>query len=217
MLLFGQATFFWILLVRQIMQYYDANPDKAPKPTLKSLIPSENLEPSSTTISPEEQMQIKDIFDLFDTDGGGSIDSDEMDSAMFALGFRPAPSKVKVQTESDNDAAKEVQSLTLEEFTALMKGEIMIASPLDAIWAAFSELSRSGDENQGSAQSCRKEKSRLPMDVVTLDGLKRACAEYDVKLSDEELKDMMDEADEDGGGYVDRNEFMTIMHNTPWF
>jgi centrin-1 len=214
-LLFGQTIFFWILLVRQIMQYYDAYPEKSPKHPLKRLIHGETLEPASINISDEEQMQIKDIFDLFDTDGGGSIDGNEMDAAMFALGFRPAPSKVK---ESGNDA-KQSQPLTLDEFTALMKGEIMIASPLDAIWAAFSELSQSGAEMEGSAavseQSCRKKKE--PMDVVTLDGLKRACLEFDVKLSDEELKDMMDEADGDGGGYVDRNEFMSIMHNTPWF
>ncbi len=215
-LLFGQTIFFWILLVRQIMQYYDAYPEKTPKPPLKQLS-GETLESASINISHEEQMQIKDIFDLFDTDGGGSIDSNEMDAAMFALGFRPAPSRVK---ESGNDA-KESQSLTLDEFTALMKGEIMIASPLDAIWAAFSELSQSGAEMEGSAavseQSCRKKKEPMVRDVVTLDGLKRACLQFDVKLSDQELKEMMDEADGDGGGYVDRNEFMSIMHNTPWF
>ena len=199
------------------MQYYDTNPEKAPKPPLERLVSGETLEPGSTYISPQEQMQIKDIFELFETDGGGSIDSNEMDAAMFALGFRPAPSRVKVNTESGNDV-KEFQSLTLDEFTALMKGEIMIASPLDAIWAAFSELSQNGDENDGPASVTKQsKKSKVPKDVVTLDGLKRACQVYDVKLSEQELKEMMDEADEDGGGYVDRNEFMNIMHNTPWF
>ncbi len=202
------------------MQYYDANPEKAPSPPLKRLVSAsgETSEPGSITISAEEQVQIKDIFNLFDTDGGGSIDSDEMDAAMFALGFRPAPSRVK--TESDKDT-KEFQSLTLDEFTALMKGEIMIASPLDAIWAAFSALSQGSAEKEGisasSEQSRRKGKEPLPADVVTLDGLRRACQEYNVRLSDEELKSMMDEADSDGGGYVDRHEFMSIMQNTPWF
>jgi centrin-1 len=205
-------------LVRQIKQYYDTHPEKVPQaePPLKRLVPGDTLEASSIEISPEAQTQIKDIFDLFDTDGGGSIDKHEMDAAMFALGFRPAPSNVKVKTET---GSKEFQPLTLDEFTALMKGEIMMASPLDVIWAAFSALSRSSADMEGSAtvseQSCKKETE--PRDVVTLDGLRRACQEYDVKLSDEELKEMMDETDKDGGGYVDRNEFMSIMHNTPWF
>ena len=100
-----------------------------------------------------------------------------------------------------------------------MKGEILLVSPLDAIWAAFSTLSQSNDKIDksapGSEQSCRTNK--LPTNVVTLDGLKRACLAYDVKLSNEELQSMMDEADKDGGGYVDKKEFMNIMHNTPWF
>ncbi len=37
-------------------------------------------------------VQIREIFELFDTDGGGSIDRGELDFAMSALGFQ----KVKV-------------------------------------------------------------------------------------------------------------------------
>ncbi len=33
-------------------------------------------------------LQIKEIFDLFDTDGGGTIDRRELDLAMVALGFQ---------------------------------------------------------------------------------------------------------------------------------
>jgi Ca2+-binding EF-hand superfamily protein len=198
------------------MQYYDVNPDKAPKPPSEGWIPGKALEPDSTTISPQAQMQIKDIFDLFDMDGGGSIDSNEMDAAMFALGFRPSSNRIK------GESAKDIKSLSLDEFTALMKGEIMIASPLDAVWAAFSALSQSSDEIEEptplTEQSCRRNKlKKVPMNVVTLDGLKRACQEYDVQLSEEELQAMMAEVDTDGGGYVDRNEFMRIMYNTPWF
>ena len=32
-------------------------------------------------------MQIREIFNLFDTDGGGTIDKGELDFAMSALGF----------------------------------------------------------------------------------------------------------------------------------
>ncbi len=33
-------------------------------------------------------LQIREIFDLFDTDGGGTIDRGELDFAMSALGFQ---------------------------------------------------------------------------------------------------------------------------------
>ena len=81
------------------MQYYDLNPEKAPKPPLNELKSSETWEPCDISISTQQQMQIKDIFDPFDTDGSGSIDANEMDAAMFALGFQPASSRVKDSTE----------------------------------------------------------------------------------------------------------------------
>jgi Ca2+-binding EF-hand superfamily protein len=166
-------------------------------------------------LTPQELSQIKDIFDLFDTDGGGSIDGDEMDSAMYALGFQPtlaiAHKKSKEIASPDAGGKK---GITLEEFTSLMKGELMIASPLDTIWAAFAALSYC--DEQGELQ--QKPVSRTGRNaLVTLDGLKRACRDYDVMLSDEELKIMMDEIDTNHSGTVERKEFMRIMHNAPWF
>ena len=38
-------------------------------------------------LSEDEIMQIKEAFDLFDTDGGGTIDPAELKAAMTSLGF----------------------------------------------------------------------------------------------------------------------------------
>ena len=40
-------------------------------------------------LSEEQKNEIKEAFDLFDTDGSGSIDDKEMKVAMRALGFEP--------------------------------------------------------------------------------------------------------------------------------
>ena len=40
-------------------------------------------------ISEEQKQEIKEAFDLFDTDGSGSIDAKELKVAMRALGFEP--------------------------------------------------------------------------------------------------------------------------------
>jgi hypothetical protein len=51
------------------------------------------------TLSDTQLTQIREIFELFDTDGGGSIDRRELDLALVALGFqkeeptRPPPGK----------------------------------------------------------------------------------------------------------------------------
>jgi Ca2+-binding EF-hand superfamily protein len=226
--LFGfllQTIFFWIFLVRQILQYFDANPEAMPKPPPEGWNASDNrttdvLKLDDIVLSSQEQSQIKDIFDLFDTDGGGSIDIDEMDAAMFALGFQPSDGKLKLKGKKEPHGDHQNKVVTLEEFTSMMKGELMIASPLDAIWAAFSTLSHWDDtDEQGKMQTpvFKPACSRHQSNVVTLEGLKRACRAYDVMLSDEELKVMMDETDINRDGSIDREEFMQIMHNAPWF
>lgn len=50
---------------------------------------------SIATLSEEQRAEIKEAFDLFDTDGTGTIDAKELRVAMRALGF--APSKDEVQ------------------------------------------------------------------------------------------------------------------------
>ncbi len=211
-MIISQVVFFWILLVRQIMQFYNTNPEKIPKPASEGWV-STNSKQGHIELSEQEQTQIKNIFDLFDTDGGGSIDSDEMDAAMFALGFQPASER-----NCDRISGQESRQVTLNDFTSMMKGEMMITSPLDAIWAAFASLSSENNGDQVPATA--SEKKQVSCDgwgTVTIEGLRRACREFNILMSDEELKDMMGAADMDSGGTVDREEFMRIMHHAPWF
>jgi hypothetical protein len=49
-------------------------------------------------------VQISEIFNLFDTDGGGTIDMGELDFAMNALGFR------STQAGSNDDKDNEAQA-----------------------------------------------------------------------------------------------------------
>jgi Ca2+-binding EF-hand superfamily protein len=177
----------------------------------------------SFQLSDVEQAQIKEIFDLFDTDGGGSIDCREKDAAMYALGFQPlsgsnpaVPGRQMQQIGSqgasyasrEHDSSEPTeqvsQTITLHEFTNLMKGEHVIRNPVDAIWAAFAELSGTDILNSSS-------------DGVTVEGLKRACDKYDVKLSEGELNQLINELDVDGDGSVDKEEYMRLMRLTPWF
>ena len=196
------------------MQYYNTYPDKIPKPQSEGWV-SMSSKPGQIELSEQEQSQIKDIFDLFDTDGGGSIDSHEMDAAMFALGFQPASGR---NCDQSSGQIKESRQVTLSDFTSMMKGEMMIASPLDAIWAAFSSLSSESNCDQVQATVSRtKQVGCDGWGTVTIDGLRRACHEFNILMSDEELKDMMGAADVDSGGSVDREEFMRIMHHAPWF
>jgi Ca2+-binding EF-hand superfamily protein len=223
---FVQTIFFWNLLVRQILRHYDINPETRPA-TVAAV--HRSLGVSRIKLSQEEQEQIKEIFELFDTDGGGSIAATEMDAAMLALGFKTfkhiktAGSLQNVYESSmDSDLEKldkdGSRTITLDDFTGMMTGEAIGLGPLEAIWTAFSALSRSDNLSNGLAtlsESCSR--SNDGWGSVTIDSLKRSCKEFDVKLSEDELLFMIGETDTDGNGIVDKEEFMRIVKNAPWF
>lgn len=54
-------------------------------------------------LTEDEILEIKEAFDLFDTDGGGSIDPKELKAAMVSLGFE-AKNQTIYQMISDLDA-----------------------------------------------------------------------------------------------------------------
>ncbi len=220
-----QTIFFWILLVRQILTYYDINPASRPETAIAI---RNSLGINTIELSQQEKEQIREIFELFDTDGGGSIAAKEMDAAMLALGFKPSKhfqklsssqiSKVDLNSDLEKIDRDGSKTITLDEFTAMMTGEVVGLGPLEAIWSAFCALSRSDNLSDGlaalSESYCKGDDG---WGTVSIHGLKRACKEFDVKLTDEELQCMISETDSDGNGVVDRKEFMRIMKNAPWF
>jgi hypothetical protein len=60
-------------------------------------------------------LQIREIFDLFDTDGGGSIDVKELDFAMSALGFRAK----KLDSVKDNEAMAALDSIAADGLVSI--------------------------------------------------------------------------------------------------
>ena len=52
---------------------------------------------------------------------------------------------------------------------------------------------------------------------ISLDNLKRACKEAGVKFTEQELRDMIEEADRNGNNMVDLEEFTNIMLKTNLF
>ena len=52
---------------------------------------------------------------------------------------------------------------------------------------------------------------------LSIENLKEASKEAGVKFSQQDLEDMMEEADLNGDGYVDKDEFIKIMLQTNLF
>ncbi len=168
------------------------------------------------TLSEKQEAHILEIFELFDTDGGGTIDLKELSAAMYALGFKETKRTSWRRTSGSGDLARhswagQGQSgqvhIKLEEFTALMKGEINGRDPLEEIRAVFAALQLPDGHEDVQAG------------LVTLSKLRRACREFQLHLTDEELMMMIDsaQADADRTGGVSEEEFCQILQHSIWF
>merc|ERR1711998_181309 len=71
-----------------------------------------------TELTEEQKQEIKEAFDLFDTDGSGDIDEKELKVAMKALGFDPTDEEVSQLINSlDSDGGG---TIDFNEFKVLM-------------------------------------------------------------------------------------------------
>jgi Ca2+-binding EF-hand superfamily protein len=115
--------------------------------------------------------QIEEIFNLFDIDGGGTIDKRELDLAMVALGFQGKPEEAK---EKNRAAAKMVADMvadgkvTLEEFSSLMMGQLNVHDPLEEARAVFVVLSSTDGDAAYEG-------------LITYDKLQAACNKFEVQ------------------------------------
>jgi len=140
---------------------------------------------------------IKEAFDLFDTDGSGEIDSKELKVAMRALGFEPKKEEIqKMISDVDDDGSG---TIGYEEFLKMMTHKILNRDPKDEILKAFRLFD---DDETGK---------------ISFKNLKRVAKELGERMTDEELQEMIDEADRDGDGEVNEEEFLRIMKKTNLF
>lgn len=94
----------------------------ASKPGGKSTI----QKPSRTQaqeLAPEQKQEIREAFDLFDTDGSGTIDVKELKVAMRALGFEPKKDEVKKMIASVDKQG--TGSIDFNEFLELMGSKMV--------------------------------------------------------------------------------------------
>lgn len=165
-----QAIFYWTHIVRHVSRIFDKEPDLRPAPTpLGQALDTASYK--RTALSQAQAAQIQEIYELFDTDGGGCIDQRELQFAMTALGFQ---TKENHRTTKHKEALEVMDDLigdgkvTLEEFSALMTGEISGQDPYEEARSVFTVLSRPDTE-------------RAHDGLITLGKLEAVCREYKVR------------------------------------
>jgi Ca2+-binding EF-hand superfamily protein len=166
-----QAIFFWILVVRHLSRCLEKNDKYELPPTpLGDALDTQSYK--RTGLSSAQASQIREIFELFDTDGGGSIDKRELQFAMIALGFHDKENQQhgkggRSRAEEMIESMVGDGKVTLEEFSSLMTGERSGQDPYEVARAAFAVLSRQDSDARHDG-------------LVTLSKLDAVCREHEV-------------------------------------
>lgn len=91
------------------------------KATTKAQKPKSQHKQQQHELTADQKQEIREAFDLFDSDGSGTIEVKELKVAMRALGFEPTKQQVKEMLQDiDNGTGKIDFNEFLEMMTAKM-------------------------------------------------------------------------------------------------
>jgi len=124
----------------------------------------------------------------------GAIDAKELKVAMRALGFEPKKDEIrKMISDIDKDGDG---TIDFDEFMMMMTAKMAEKDSREEIGKAFRLFD---DDETGK---------------ISFKNLKRVSKELGENMTDEELQEMIDEADRDGDGEINSEEFLRIMKKT---
>ncbi|XP_075018792.1 uncharacterized protein LOC142087903 [Calonectris borealis] len=142
-------------------------------------------------LSEQHRRELREAFELFDRDASGLIDVSDLKITVRALGCELGREEMKKIISELNEEGS--GKLTFKLFLQVM--------------------------TQKMAEPCLKKEILQAFEVFDCDGtgkisfenLKVVASEVGEDITDEELQEMIDEADVDGDGEVDKQEFLRML------
>eukprot|EP00792_Barthelona_sp_PAP020_P005830 TRINITY_DN2817_c0_g2_i1.p1 TRINITY_DN2817_c0_g2~~TRINITY_DN2817_c0_g2_i1.p1 ORF type:complete len:170 (-),score=67.98 TRINITY_DN2817_c0_g2_i1:50-526(-) len=148
-------------------------------------------------LTDDQREEIRSAFALFDIDGSGTISVKELKVAMLALGFDPKKEEIRrITAEFDPNSTGTIEH---KEFVELMTRKMSERDSRERMVKAFHFFD---DDNTGK---------------ISFQNLKRVAVELEEEIPDEDLQEMIEEADRDGDGEVSLDEFLRVMHKAQLF
>ena len=142
-------------------------------------------------LTEEQKLELQEAFNMFDTDGSGKIQANELRVALRALGFEPSKDELRrMITDVDKKG----------------NGYLDFPQFMEAIVKKISEPDHD-DEIEKSFKLFDKNKD----DYLDIEDLKYVADLIGETMSQEELNEMIRSADADGTGNVDFPEFLVLM------
>eukprot|EP00092_Neocalanus_flemingeri_P045720 GFUD01051232.1.p1 GENE.GFUD01051232.1~~GFUD01051232.1.p1 ORF type:complete len:150 (+),score=69.01 GFUD01051232.1:37-486(+) len=135
--------------------------------------------------------EFKEAFDEFDTDGSGAISSKELLGVMRAMGQNPTEDELlNLVMEVDMDGNGTIE---FDEFLDMMKKKASEVDEEAELREAFKIFDRDKDG------------------FISMKELKKVTSMLGTVLTKEEIDEFMAEADVDGNGKLDYDEFVKML------
>eukprot|EP00753_Platysulcus_tardus_P022674 PLAT9881.2.p1 GENE.PLAT9881.2~~PLAT9881.2.p1 ORF type:complete len:184 (+),score=96.49 PLAT9881.2:53-604(+) len=162
-------------------------------------------------LTEEQKQEIREAFDLFDTDGSGTIDARDLKVALRALGFEPKKGEIKklINGISSGSSGGGGAAGGRAAAAADSSGQLDFNDFLEVLTTKMSE--------KDSREEIQKAFRLFDMDTtgkITFENLKKIAIDLGENMTDEELQEMIDEADRDADGEVSEDEFLRIMRKS---
>jgi len=146
----------------------------------------------------EDLAELKEVFKVFDKDGGGSISLEELGEVLSALGGEATDGELlKALQKYDTNGDGEIQ---FDEFEAMMKSKANSSKKeeVDELKEAFKVFDKDGSGTITANELCE---------------VLQALGEPKMNMAMAQL--MIESVDVDKDGFIDFNEFKSMMMDAP--
>lgn len=144
-------------------------------------------------LSETELSELKDIFAMFDKDNSGSIDINELESMVASLGINASKEDLNdMIAEADIDQSGTIE---FDEFKTLIGPHFQKEKPPEDYIDAFKFFDKDGDG------------------FISRTELRHIMNTVDANLAEADIEEMIKEADANGDGKIDFDEFIKMMHH----
>ncbi|KAI9332063.1 hypothetical protein BDR26DRAFT_869592 [Obelidium mucronatum] len=145
----------------------------------------------SNQLTPDQIAEFKEAFSLFDKDGDGTITTKELGTVMRSLGQNPTDGELQdMINEVDGDGNGNID---FEEFITMMARKLKDSDAEAEIREAFRVFDKDG------------------VGYITVAQLRQVMQNLGENLTEQEINEMFSEADIDGDGRIDFDEFVSMM------
>ncbi|OWF56441.1 Calmodulin [Mizuhopecten yessoensis] len=145
----------------------------------------------SAELTEQQLQECREAFELFDKDGDGTVTTEELATVMRTMGQNPTDAAVEEMIrEVDKDGNG---SVDFEEFIGLMTSYLQGKDPEAELRESFQVFDKDGNGFISAAE------------------LRLVMTNLGEKLTDEDVDEMIIEADLDGDGQINYDEFVRMM------